>query len=155
LMTASASGSAEAVKLLLDHGADVNARESAHGQTALMFAAALNRDRVIKVLTSRGASVDIATEVRKLERVRFDQDGNIVEDRPAAKPAGAPDPKAEEAARAELDSLARAVGFKTAEYRPGAASAKRGGAKAGDVAARGPRKIGADFMGGMTALLYA
>jgi ankyrin repeat protein len=155
LMTASASGSAEAVKVLLDHGADVNARESAHGQTALMFAAALNRDRVIKVLTSHGASVDIATEVRKLERVRFDQDGNIVEDRPAAKPVGAPDPKAEEAARAELDSLARAVGFKTAEYRPGAASAKRGGAKAGDVAARGPRKIGADFMGGMTALLYA
>ena len=38
-----ASGNADAVKVLLDHGADVNAKESAHGQTALMFAAALNR----------------------------------------------------------------------------------------------------------------
>ena len=28
-------------------------------------------------------------------------------------------------------------------------------ARAGDVAARAPRRVGADFMGGMTALLYA
>src|SRR5260370_7796359 len=47
--------SADAVKLLLDHGADAKAKESAHGQTALMFAAALNRDAVINVLMSRGA----------------------------------------------------------------------------------------------------
>lgn len=158
LMTAAASGSAAAVKALLDHGADANARESAHGQTALMFAAALGRTEVIQLLASHGASVNVATNVRKMERVRFDQDGNIVEDRPGARPGATPDKtataKAEDSARAELDLLAHAMGLKEAEYRPGAAATRRGG-RAGDVAARGPRKIGADFMGGMTALLYA
>ena len=37
LMTAAISGSADTVTLLLTRGADVNARESAHQQTALMF----------------------------------------------------------------------------------------------------------------------
>ena len=73
--------------MLLDHGADVNAKESAHGQTALMFAAALNRDAVVKFLMAHGADPNIATSVRKLERVRFDQDGNMVEDRAAAADA--------------------------------------------------------------------
>ena len=45
----------------------------------------------------------------------------------------------------------------TAEYRISNATGGRRGAapRAGDVAARAPRKVGADFMGGMTALLYA
>lgn len=146
LMTAAASGSVDAVRVLLDHGAEINAKESAREQTALMFAAALNRDAVIKLLLARGADANISTPVKKMERVRFDQDGNIVEDRPAR--AGAP---AEDAnPQAELDAFAHSLGFKSAVYllakpRP----------KAGDVAARGPRKVGADFMGGMTALLYA
>jgi ankyrin repeat protein len=157
LMTAAASGSADAVKVLLDHGADVNAKETVHGQTALMFAAALNRDATIKVLTAHGAEVNTATPVRKMERVRFDQDGNIVEERPAPKPTAdgkppSPDAQAIEDAKAELGAFARAVGFKEVLYRPGAV--RRAG-RAGDVAARGPRKVGADFMGGMTALLLA
>ena len=41
LMAAATSGSVEAVGRLLDHGAFVNARETANGQTALMFAACL------------------------------------------------------------------------------------------------------------------
>jgi ankyrin repeat protein len=86
LMTAASSGNVDAVKMLLDRGANVNAKEAAHGQTALMFAAALNRDAVIKLLASRGAAVNTATPVRKMERVRFDQDGNNVEERPAPKP---------------------------------------------------------------------
>ena len=49
--------------MLLDHGADVNAKERAHGQTALMFAAALNRDAVIKVLLAHGADPNVATIV--------------------------------------------------------------------------------------------
>src|SRR5580704_12331787 len=98
LMLAASSGSAEAVKVLLDRGASVNAKESVHGQTALMFAAALNRDAAIKVLTAHGAEVNTATPVRKMERVRFDQDGNIVEERPAPKPTAdgkAPAPDAQ------------------------------------------------------------
>lgn len=165
LMLAAASGSADAVKLLLDHGAAVNAKESVHGQTALMFGAALNRDAVVRVLLARGADANIATSVRRLERVRFDQDGNVVEARPAARGVAA-NAKSEEAAdaeaaaarikvandtaKAELDAFGRAIGFKTTAYL-----LAKPHAKAGDVAARPPRKVGADFMGGMTALLYA
>ncbi|HEV2688897.1 MAG TPA: ankyrin repeat domain-containing protein [Bryobacteraceae bacterium] len=152
LMIAAASGHADAVKVLLDHGAEVNAKETTFGQTALMFAAALNRDAVVKLLRERGADPNIATPVRKMERVRFDQDGNIVEDRPAGRGnGGASASNAEEQnPQAELDALAHALGFKSAIYSLG-----KPRPRAGDVAARGPRKVGADFMGGMTALLYA
>jgi ankyrin repeat protein len=169
LMLAAASGNPQAAKLLLDHGAKVNAKESVHGQTALMFAAALNRDAVITILLAHGADPNVATSVRKMEHVRFDQDGNVVEERPA--PKGAPRPAqtpaqteeamnaeaaasfmkiANEAQKSDLDALSHAIGFKTSDYL--LAKPK---AKAGDVAARPPRKVGADFMGGMTALLYA
>ena len=40
-MMAAVSGNANAVKMVLARGANVNARESAYGQTALMFSAAL------------------------------------------------------------------------------------------------------------------
>jgi ankyrin repeat protein len=49
-----------------------------------------------------------------------------------------------------LNSLARALGFQEAEIRLGKARVR-----AGDVAARAPRKVGPDVSGGMTALLYA
>jgi uncharacterized protein len=172
LMMAAASGSVEAVKTLLDHGAGVNAKESAHGQTALMFAAALNRAAVVKLLLANGADAKIATNVRKLERVRFDQDGNVVEEKAPPKDAektGAGGPKSDEAVaeqdeaalakareaaeaaqRSDLDVLAHALAFKSVEYR-----LAKPAARAGDVANRPPRKVGPDFMGGMTALLYA
>ncbi len=57
---------------------------------------------------------------------------------------------ANESQKSDLDALSHAMGFKTSNYL--LAKPK---AKAGDVAARPPRKVGADFMGGMTALLYA
>jgi ankyrin repeat protein len=46
--------------------------------------------------------------------------------------------------------LARSFGLKSAEHRFAAPKAK-----AGDIAARAPRRVGAEVMGGMTALLYA
>jgi len=192
LMTAAASGSADAVKVLLEHGANVNAKETVHGQTALMFAAALNRDAVIRVLMSHHADPNVTSEVTKVVRVRFDQDGNIVEDRPGRggrggggaqeAAAGAPrgrgraaasaetsaeaQDKADEAADAEaataaakkandaqkgdLELLAKALGFKDAPYL--VAKPK---ARAGDISFRAPRRIGPEFTGGMTALLYA
>jgi ankyrin repeat protein len=165
LMIAASSGNVDAVKVLLDHGADIKAKENVRAQTALMFAAALNRVDVVRLLASRGAEINAASTVHKMERVRFDQDGNVVEDRPAgrgatpatATEASATQPKADEAPRAELDAFAHSLGLSDALYRiPSAAGGRRGGApRAGDVAARGPRKVGADFMGGMTALLYA
>ncbi len=163
LMMAAASGSAPAVQVLLDHGASVNAKESVHGQTALMFAAALNRDGAVKALLAGGADPNIATNVKKLDRVRFDQDGNVVEDKAAAKGAAAKSDEATDAeaaaarakaandvARAELTAFGRSIGLNNVEFR--LAKPRQ---RAGDVAARPPRKVGADFMGGMTALLYA
>jgi uncharacterized protein len=87
LMTAASAGSADAVKVLLEHGADVKVKEHAHGQTALMFAAALNRAAVVKILIEHGSEIDVATPSKAVERVRFDQDGNIVET-PAAGAGG-------------------------------------------------------------------
>ncbi|HEY1342444.1 MAG TPA: ankyrin repeat domain-containing protein [Bryobacteraceae bacterium] len=174
LMTAASSGSVDAVKILLAHGADVQAKESAHGQTALMFAAALNRDAVVKFLLAHGADPNIATEIKQVQRVRFDQDGNIVEERPAAArgpAAAAPrtaeaQDKADEAADAQaaveaakaaqaatqsdLDLAARAFGLQSS-----AARFAKPRAIAGDVAARAPRRVGPEWTGGMTALLYA
>src|SRR6185295_13756643 len=48
LMKAAASGSAKTVLMLLEHGTDVNTKEPARGQTALMFAAGENRAEVIR-----------------------------------------------------------------------------------------------------------
>jgi ankyrin repeat protein len=171
LMIAASSGSVPAVNVLLDRAAKIDAKESVHGQTALMFAAALNRDQVIRVLLAKGADPNIATAVKKMERVRFDQDGNVVEERarPAtaaasaksdesaktdeardAEAAAAVAKAANDTARAELDAFSRSMGLKNVEFR-----LAKPRVRAGDVAARPPRKVGADYLGGMTALLYA
>ena len=173
LMIAAESGGTDAVKMLVDRGANVNAKETAHGQTALMFAAAQNRDSVVRFLVGRGADANVATSVRKLEKVRFDQDGNIVEDRPARAGAGENDDSANldvlahgvglesavyavdtsAAAQGALVTFAHAVGFKSVDYSVD--NARKKAPKAADIGNRPPRKSGPDFMGGMTALLYA
>jgi ankyrin repeat protein len=56
---AASSGGREAVTVLLDAGADVNAREALWQQTPLMFAAALNRPEAIAVLMARGADASL------------------------------------------------------------------------------------------------
>src|SRR5207247_9508179 len=60
---AAASGSAETIEILLDHGADVNAREPQWGQTPLMFAAAAGRTGAVKLLMARGADVRATAKV--------------------------------------------------------------------------------------------
>jgi uncharacterized protein len=76
LMAAATSGKVDAVKILIDHGADVNATEKAHGQTALMFAAALNRPDAIKMLASQGAVLSTTTKIEKIEAQKLDDNGN-------------------------------------------------------------------------------
>jgi ankyrin repeat protein len=56
-MAASRTGKVDAVKSLLAHGAEVNAKEGVRGQTALMWAAAEDNAEVIRVLVERGADV--------------------------------------------------------------------------------------------------
>ncbi len=55
LMTSARSGKLDAVKALLNHGADVNAKEAYRGQTALMWAAAERHPEVVKLLLEHGA----------------------------------------------------------------------------------------------------
>src|SRR5690242_6116153 len=57
LMTASRTGKVGAVKVLLEHGADVNGKESKRGQTALMWAAAEGNAEVVEVLLKAGADM--------------------------------------------------------------------------------------------------
>ncbi len=181
LMTAAASGSGAAVEMLIDHGAEVNAREGAHGQTALMFAAALGRAESIQALLAHGADAGIETKAVKLLKAqpRFDDGTLVTEAKPAAAPA-AGDPKA------DLQTFATAIGLKSAIYNAGGKPAEADlrqmvaklTAKVDEVEKRLPadktkteqsatgnggnnsmfgivRERGTLDMGGMTALLFA
>jgi ankyrin repeat protein len=75
-MAAATSGSVDAVRALLDHDAFVNARETANGQTALMFAAWENRADVIRLLVGRGAHTGLTSWVVSMIEPRLDNDGN-------------------------------------------------------------------------------
>ncbi len=63
LMTASRTGSAGAVRALLAHRADPHAREHAHEQTALMWAAAQGHPEVVRLLLASGARVEDRSKV--------------------------------------------------------------------------------------------
>ena len=54
-------GGAESVKVLLEYGADPNAKEGSAGQTPLMFAAARNRVESVELLLDAGADPSIST----------------------------------------------------------------------------------------------
>ena len=68
-MLASASGSADAVRALLEQHVDANAAESANGETALMFAAALDRADAVRVLLAHGADAARTSKVIDLTGV--------------------------------------------------------------------------------------
>jgi len=56
LMTASRTGSVDTVRILLDQGAAVDAKEDTRGQTALMWAIDEKHSAVVKLLIDRGAN---------------------------------------------------------------------------------------------------
>jgi len=58
LMIAARTGKLEAVKLLLDNHADINAAEEFRGQTPIMFAASEDHADVVKFLIDHGAQVN-------------------------------------------------------------------------------------------------
>ena len=62
-LAAQTVGGAESVKVLLEHGADPNAREGSAGQTPLMFAAARNRVESVELLLEAGADPLLSTKV--------------------------------------------------------------------------------------------
>ena len=57
-MTAARTGKVDAVRVLLAHGADVNAKESWKQQTALMWAAHEGNAEAVKLLLEAGANVN-------------------------------------------------------------------------------------------------
>jgi ankyrin repeat protein len=64
LMTTARTGNAEAVTLLLDRKADVNAKDAVRAQTALMWAVTENHPDIVKLLVARGASVNAQTQIK-------------------------------------------------------------------------------------------
>ncbi len=63
LMTAARSGFASAMQLLIDAGAQVDAREPAFNQTALMLAARSNSADAVALLLDKGADINARTTV--------------------------------------------------------------------------------------------
>ena len=68
LMTAARTGKVEAAKVLLAHGAAIDAKESWHGQTALMWAAAQRHPAMVRELLAHGADVNARSNLEKWER---------------------------------------------------------------------------------------
>jgi ankyrin repeat protein len=69
LMVAAASGELEAVKVLVDNGADVNGKDGVRLQTPLIYAAASNRAAVIEYLASKGADLKATSKVSDLSNL--------------------------------------------------------------------------------------
>lgn len=90
LMLAAAAGSAATVDLLVAAGAQVNAREQAREQTALMFAASLNRADAITALIGHGADPNLVSKLgpaTRYERPQRRPAGNAAATSNAATPA--------------------------------------------------------------------
>ena len=66
LMTAARTGIVEAVRALLNHGADVDAIELSRGQTALMWAVAQRHTDVAGLLIQHGADVRARSSIRRV-----------------------------------------------------------------------------------------
>jgi ankyrin repeat protein len=76
LMQAAHSGSTDAVRILVENGADLNVKETANGQTALMFAAASDRVEVVKLLLSRGADLHATSRVEDFSALTMSNDAD-------------------------------------------------------------------------------
>ena len=61
-MIAARTGNVEAIKVLLDSGADVNAKETLRGTTPLMWAADEGHAPAVKLLIERGADIKARVE---------------------------------------------------------------------------------------------
>jgi ankyrin repeat protein len=68
LMTVARTGNVAAAKVLLAHGVKVDARETWHGETALMWAAAQQHPEMVRALIDAGADVNAISTVVKWER---------------------------------------------------------------------------------------
>ena len=75
LMVAAASGEVEAVRVLIENRADVNAKDGVRAQTPLMYAAASNRPAVIELLAAKGADLKATNKVSDLANLSRESAG--------------------------------------------------------------------------------
>jgi uncharacterized protein len=75
LMTAARTGNPEIVRLLIQHGADVNAKGETYGETALDWAAQENHAEAAQVLIAHGADVNARTNPLERAKDRFGLEG--------------------------------------------------------------------------------
>jgi ankyrin repeat protein len=68
LMTVARTGKVDAAKVLLDHGAKVDAKENWHGETALMWATAESHPAMMRELIAHGADVNARSSPENWER---------------------------------------------------------------------------------------
>jgi ankyrin repeat protein len=62
-MIAAAAGDTRTITALVENGSDINATDTAKGETPLMFAAAFNRVDAVKLLLARGADHKTTTKI--------------------------------------------------------------------------------------------
>jgi len=68
LMTVARTGKVDAAKVLLDHGAKVDAKENWHGETALMWATAQSHPAMMRELIAHGADANARSSPENWER---------------------------------------------------------------------------------------
>jgi ankyrin repeat protein len=144
------------VKVLLDRGADANARESEWGQTPLMFAAAQNRAAAITALLAHGADAGITTKTidvahqLAMDRAATDRQRKILE---------ASVPKGQQPTPSQMQSAVHAVRELYASGKVPPAEKKEPADPNAPSAANNfdPEEINPPVAskGGLTALLHA
>ncbi len=170
LHLAAQAGNAEAVKALLDRGAAIDAVDTTHGRTPLVFAVSKDRREVVSLLAARGANLKATTAVIDYkERAAADTKSRQARDRIVSATTGRavdssfdPDPPPPGTAPSNVQS-ARA-GQPPAEQAQVARAANVGGGGPGDPnegrrgggGTRPPSDIEQiGKQGGFTALHYA
>jgi ankyrin repeat protein len=71
LMMAARTGNTGSIKVLLDRGADVNAKETLRGTTALMWAVEQAHPAAVKILVEHGADVSAITSPAKVATTAY------------------------------------------------------------------------------------
>jgi ankyrin repeat protein len=162
LHLAAEAGSPEAIKALLDRGADINARDKTHGRTPLVFAASQNRLDALKVLLAKGADTRLATTVIDYKaRAAADTQARQTRDRVVSAMTGRTvnsnininDPPPPGAAGAAGQPAGRGGRGGGPAYDPNDPNATRGGRGGGPRPPSDVDTIGKQ--GGFTALHYA
>jgi ankyrin repeat protein len=87
LMIASASGDTRTMTTLIENGSDINAKDQAKGETALMFAAGFNRHDAVKLLLSKGADHKATTNVVDLFALTAPEEEQMARQGARATPA--------------------------------------------------------------------